>query len=241
MDSHEDYTETPPAAETRPGFFSVLIGLVTEPRATTERLFSLRPPPFALSLFVVLVASVFGPILAQYFRYEASAYRLDALLSLCLVFGFSIPLFVLIETIGLLLLGVEVRLAQVAAAVSYALTPVSFIILLFYGSNYLNTGRMSLINFLLEGARSSPDPFMTVLPWALGITAAIVFVVFYYCIRIIGGLQPFSAAFMLLFSVAPAAAALRLALYIGDQARPGTSELLWKVVANPASLTYFVS
>jgi hypothetical protein len=220
-------------------FAEAFFGLLLEPRLTTKRLLSKEPPPYIVGLFCLTLGACFGPIMFHYLRYNTTIFRPEAVVSLAVTFFFTIAVFILLETILLFLFQVEASVHQVAACVAYSLSPFTFIILIFYTLNFLQTGTVSLITILLGGASSPNDPFMKMIPYATLLAFAIIVIVFLYGLSYIGNLHFVSLLLLLTISIPVFYAALKCGLFIGDLARPGTTETLLNMISSPGSITYF--
>jgi hypothetical protein len=230
---------TTTSAETHPTLLDTTFALFTEPSATVTRLLSSERPPLVGTLLLTLAAVLFGPILIQFQIYGASVYKMSTVAGLALVCGCTVLSFIALESLLLSMLRIKAGVTRVAAMVSYSLSPLSLILGLFYLFNYLESGRLSLLTFLLTGSRDINDPFLKVMPWAVVITSLIIVTIFFYCLRSLGSMHWITATFMSLVSAALAVVSVKIGIGVGELVQPGIGETLWKVVDNPAAITYF--
>jgi len=220
-------------------FMESLFGLILQPGETCEKLLRQDNPPFAYTYLLCFILSIFVPIFAQLFKYGVTVYNPEALLSVFLVIFFTFLFFVLMEALFLRLCGVDCDFKYIFASVCYCIGPLLFALWLIYFFNYLSTGRLSIVHLIMTGNIEIPDRFINVIPIALLISQLTVLVILFYCIRFLGEMYSETALLVTLLSLIPFALALGVGLYLGDLAKPGTQQLFWKVLFNPAALTTF--
>ncbi len=220
-------------------FSEALVGLMLEPGNTTETLLNKENPPYSASFLALLMLSIFIPIVAQLVKYDMTIYNPEAIVSLVMVVVFTLLIFVFLELLFLRMFGIEASLRKVFAAASYCCAPILLALWLIYAFNYLSTGRLSILQFLLTGYVDSGDSFMRILPLAVLIAHINVLLVFCYGIRALGNLYTVNAMVFTLFSVLPFYAALFVGVSLGDRINPGTIDIFMKVISSPASLTVY--
>lgn len=221
------------------GFIEALFGLVTAPGQTTALLFATERPRYLFSLFFLLFASVFGPIVWHVATYGFIVYRPEVLFALVFVFSFTILSFILCEAIFLRLFGVAARIDQVVAIVVYSCVPLILFFCLLYGSNYYYHGTVSLVEFILKGFVPSNDTFIKVIPYAWVVAHISSVVVFCYCVRAVGDLYGFTAIIIAILSVFPLYLALILGCSIAEIAVPGAFRLSTGALLSPETFLYF--
>ena len=218
-------------------FFTALGGLIAQPFTTVEQLFlEYKKPPFVISLFLCWAITIIVPIIAQIHKYEGLAHRVPALTSFGLIMLFSVLVFIFVEGIFLLLIGIPVTLSQLAATVSFTLAPTIIMLWLTYIANYFIEGKLTfLVNFIRGYGELHPD-FLAILPLIGLVLITYVLVVFFCCITTIGDLAPLSGGLITTLTfIGPLGASVAIACFLAEIALPGSLGQ-FKSVAKPASL-----
>lgn len=227
-------------AKPKTGFFEALFGLMLRPAATTRVLIQGHSsPPYGATLLLCLFLTVFVPIFAQQWKYGVTSYRLDAVWALLIVFFFTLLVFILLEGIFLLILGINVSANSLIAIVGYALTPLTLALWLIYAFNYFSYGSLSLVTFFLSGQSGAGDTFLRIVPLALLIAQVMVILVFFYAIRTIGEMHYFTGLLSTLISFALLYVSFVLGVFIADVALPGTADTFSTILVTPSRLTAF--
>ncbi len=221
------------------GFLDAIFGLLFEPGGTVTALLNYERPPYAFTIFLSLIATVYTPIVAQIYKYGSSVFNGSALLSLSIIIVFTILIFVLVEGLFLQLLGIPIGLRGLWASVAYCITPFILAIWLVYLFNYLAMGRLTLVTLFLTGYSAVDDRFLRIVPLAMLVAQLNVLVVYYHCMRFMGQMEAISAVLVTFFSLIPFYVALLISISIGEIARPGTIGLFEKILIAPISLTNF--
>jgi hypothetical protein len=221
------------------GFIDALLGLFFEPSSTTEVLLNREKPPFAGTICLCFVLTVFVPIFAQAYKYGVFVFDGTALLSLALVMFFTFLVFVLVEGLFLQLLGVEVNVHQLLAITAYCLTPFVLALWLIYFFNYMAMGRLTLITLLMTGTQAGDDKFMQIVPIAFIVAQLNMWIVLFYSLRFLGSMHVITGLLVTLLSLIPFYLALLIALYIGETAREGTIEIFKSILVSPLNLTVY--
>lgn len=222
-----------------PGFFHALLGLVVAPRSTTVRLFAVPSPPFSITFLILLLISVFEPVLVQQYKYGMSVYDLSAVLSIFLTFLFSFLIFMILELLLLRLFSVPCSFEQALALISYSLVPLILVIWVIYFFNYLTSGSITLAQYLVTGHVEGFDSFFDILPVVFSIAEFIVLVVFFFSIRALGQMFPITALGITAFSLVPLILAIILGMVLADWAHPGSMAAFMRIIDTPQSLTEF--
>ena len=223
----------------RPNFFSTLLGLVLEPGTTIESLLEDEYPRFALSLLLILLVTIFVPIIIQARRYNIASSHATSIASIAVVVVLTIVLFFILEGIFLQILSVHVSIARLFAAISYTLTPLTLAIWLIYGFNYFYNRQLSIITLLLTGFRSGDDQFLRVVPVAALVAQLMMMVVFYHCIRVIGEYGGVTSFFITVLSGVPLYVSLGIALLVAEGVRAGTIETFLQIMNSTEFFSLF--
>lgn len=213
-------------------FVDALFGLITEPSQVTTRLLSKDRPPFLLSLAACLLLSIYTPIIAQIFKINFLHYRTDLILSLSLVFFFSVLFFVLLEAIFLRVVGVSIEVYHMFAAIIYSLTPLIVVIWLYYAINFFFDGRLTVITYLISGYSHIDDRFLKIFPFVHLIAKIYVLMLFFFCIKALGKMHSLTALMTSLLSIGPFYIANLLAVAIAEYAFPNTVNVFSNVFRN---------
>lgn len=222
-----------------PSFVQALFGLIVEPNHTTKLLIDRPRPPYVLRFFALVLFTIFAPMAYQLYNFRTVFWRSDAILSLVLIFTFTVLVFILTETIFLFILGIPSSIWQVTACVAYAAVPLIFVTWLVYVFNYFTTGSLTLLNLLLWGQYPIDDAFIRLMPIALTVTQIIVILIFSYGLKHMGELSTPTSLLLTVFSLIPFYSALLVSVYIGELARPGTFAIFLRIIGSPSSLTFF--
>lgn len=225
--------------DTKLSFFEALAGIVLEPSATMEALFSKERPPYYFTFALILVLTIFVPIIAQIYKYQVELYNVSVIYSLVIVLFLTLFLFLLIESIFLLLLGIDFTPAGLFAAVAYSLTPLTFSLWLIYLFNYLSSGKLTVVTLLLTGFSAGDDSFIKILPIAAVVVQLMILIVFYYALRAMGGLGGVTAFMVSMLSLIPLYSALLLSLMVAELVREGTIAIFLKLLASPDIVEFF--
>lgn len=227
------------ADQDQPNFIETLLGLFFEPSLTTESLFTKQEPPFAGTIVLCFLLTVFVPIFAQAYKYGVFIFDPSALLSLALVMFFTFLVFVLVEGVFLALVGIELSVRQLLALTAYCLTPFVLALWLVYLFNYLAMGRLTLVTLLMTGHVQADDSFMRIVPVAFIVAQLNMWLVLFHSLKYLGSMHLLTAIAITLSSLVPFYIALLIALYIGEVARPGTIEIFKSILISPLNLTVY--
>lgn len=218
------------------GFFGALFGLVTQPAETTQTLLAHDSPRHAFSLLFSVALVFFGPFLFYMFKYGPAIYRPQLIYGFTVFLVLSVLLFVLIESILLLITGLDFSFTQLFAIIAYSLAPLVAFFLLVYVFNYMSVGSISMVNLLVNPKTVMADKFMKILPYAMLIAEANVLIVFAYSIKVVGGLHMPTAIILTAFSILPLTVAVYVGLYFADQISPGLKEGFLSLLNAPSAL-----
>ena len=214
-------------------FIEAILGLTLQPGETTEVLFEDERPRYAYGCLLCLLVTVFTPIVAQHLKYGINLGNSEAMISLGIVVGMTVLVFLLAECLFLLVLGVRATIAQVFASLCYTFTPFTVGLLLIYLFNYFAHGSITVVDLLVTGSSNSNDRFLIILPYALMIIQLNCLLVFWYSLRAFGQIGAFSAAAIAFLSLIPFYASLIGGLFVGEMARPGTIEIFKRILLAP--------
>lgn len=218
-----------------PNFLEALFGLMLSPGETVEDLLDRPNPPYGETLFVCVLLTVFVPVFSQIYKYGSGVYEVNALVGLFLCVAVTFFGFFCLEWLLLRLCRVQCATRYIFASSCYCLAPVLLTIWLLYLFNYLATGRLSVLHLVLTGQMLSPDRFLGVIPIAALIAYLMTLVVLFYCLRFVGEMYSETALLMTVLSLVPLAMALVLGIACGELVRPGTQEIFWRLIFNPAA------
>ncbi|MBX7143249.1 MAG: hypothetical protein K1X79_02245 [Oligoflexia bacterium] len=220
-------------------FIEALLGLFFEPSSTIEILLSQEKPPYPFTIVACFVLSVYVPIFAQAYKYGVFVFDPNALLSLALIMLFTFLVFVLVEGVFLSLLGVEVSVRHLIAVTAYCLTPFVLALWLVYVFNYIAMGRLTLVTLLMTGLTQMDDKFMRIVPVAFLVAQLNMWIVLFFALKYLGSMHTVTAMGVTLLSLVPFYIALLIALFIGEQARPGTFEIFKEILISPLNITVY--
>ena len=207
-------------------FIETLAGLILAPHETTGLLFQTKNPPFAWTLFLCLLLSIYVPIFAQTYKYGYSIAQPGVVLSLTLLIFFGLLMFLVIDGVFLQPLKVEFNMQMLFSCIAYSLTPLILCLWLIYGFNYLSDGKLTLITYILTGFGSLVDNFLKIIPYATSICLLWVVVVFLYGIKSMAQLNGFLSVCVTLLAVVPFILSSALGLFVGEMAYPGTARIV---------------
>jgi hypothetical protein len=214
-------------------FLEALAGLVLAPHETTHILFQDRNPPYGWTLFLCFLASSYVPFFAQNYKYGYDVWDSGVVIGLTLVLFFGLLFFLLLEGIFLQLLKVSFNMQMLFSCVAYSLTPMILALWLVYGFNYLSEGRLTFTTYLLTGFGSLDDRFLKIIPFALGICALWIFLVFIYSMKNMAKVSFIVGLLISTLTLIPFAIAIGFATLVADRVRPGTFEILLSLVNFP--------
>ena len=207
-----------------------------QPGETSEELLRSAPPPYPSTLLLCMLLSIFVPIFAQLYKYGQMLYDAEAILSLFLVVIFTFLTFILLEGIFLKIFSVDFSLRQLYASAAYSIAPLLLALWLIYFFNYISTGRLSILQLILNGRLDVPDRFIHVVPIASMIALVNALVVFLYCVRFLGQMHTVTALFLTLLSLGPFLVSVSVGIFLGELAHPGTAEIFFRVLTEPSAL-----
>lgn len=216
----------------RPNFLATLSGLLLAPRETTEFLLQQRDPPFAATLLLCLVLSVWVPAASQSHKYGYDIFQTYALFRFTFMFGAAFLLFLFLETLLLIALRIPATVRLTFACSAYAWAPLIIWIWIVHAVNFFVSGHLTLLTILILGYGSVSPPFSVFLPWALLISAFLVVRVFAYSIQAIAGFQIVSATVAVLFSILPLLLSSLFALVASEIIWPGTLRMIHEILSS---------
>lgn len=211
-------------------FINSIFGLVTQPSQTCQRLFRQDFPPFIISFAICILLTIFVPIVTQVVYLDLLAYNSTILVSVSVVVFFTLATFTVIELVFLQLLGIEILLEQIIAAIIYSSVPLMVMLWVLYGYNHYQYGSITLITQLLTGYRQLPRDLESILPYFVLVTHLQGIWVFRCCLKQIGGLQSATAFLVTVVSVVPFYICFLIALALSEYAAPGTIKIIVNVV-----------
>lgn len=221
------------------GYLEALAGLITAPGATTEQLLAEKNPPHSVALLATLIGTIFGPIILHMYNYRYVIYRPEALFSLLFIFSFTLLIFILIESLFLMIIGISIRIEHVMACIMYSLAPLILFFWLVYIFNYLNNGMLSLVSFILYNNIPLSDRFIKIFPLAVTIVQINTILVFFYGIRFLGEMHTITALSVTMLSLIPLYLSFIISLFIADMASPGILNTFLQLLVSPEHLIYF--
>lgn len=221
------------APQERVSLFEALVGLILEPSQTVESLFEVDPPPYVPTFFLLVIGTIFTPLVAQIYKYNLQDHAVSALWGLIVMFVLALVLFIILESIFLLLMGLNFTLHGLLACIAYSLVPLFFSLWLIYLFNYLSAGRLSLITFLLSGFSSGDDSFLKVLPIVSVVVQLLMLVVYFYAIRAMGAVGSITAFMIAIISLVPLYLALLVGLMVSELLHQGIIAVFLQLLASP--------
>ena len=203
-----------------PNFIEAVIGFIFEPSATIQSLLDNEDPPFSLSLLISLMLTIFVPIVAQLIKYDL---KVDpaSVFAIGIVALVTIFVFIIVEGLLLLIFGFQLTLSQLVAAVMYSSVPLMCALWLIFIANYIASGNISLVTYLLTGIGRPNDSFIQILPFAFSFAVALMTINFFYAIRWLGDCFGMTALAITLISLFPLGASAYAGLLAGEYIRPG--------------------
>lgn len=233
LDENEEQFDPISIPRERVGFLEAAAGLLLAPRETTEILFLTRTPPYGWTLFFCLLLSIYVPIGAQMFKYGYAATDTGVVISITLLIFFGLLLFLMVEGIFLQILKVNFNMQMLFSCIAYALTPLMLCLWLIYTFNYMSSGRLTLVTYLLTGFGSIEDSFLTIIPYSSAISLIWVLVVFNYCINSMAQTSQVVSLLVTVVSLVPFILSLIVALFVGEMVHPGTTGIVFSLLHIP--------
>jgi hypothetical protein len=207
------------------GFIEATTGLIFEPRATTSILLDRDNPPYSLAMIFAMLLTIFVPILAQRLKYGTQFEHAQPALAFLVVILTSFCVFLIIEEIFLLLIGIKIPMKYLVAIVSYCLAPLMFAIWIIYFFDYAYNESLTIVTYLMNGSVELKKGFIKAIPYALGIVQVLVYLVFFHSLRAISGMFAFTAAIVGVLSLIPLYLSFALGIFIGNIVQPGTTDI----------------
>jgi hypothetical protein len=221
----------------RPNFLAVLSGLLLAPRETTEMLLQQKDPPFAATILLCLLLSVWVPAASQSHKYGYNLFETYALFRFTFIFGSAFLLFLFLETLLLLAFRIQSSLRLTFACAAYSWAPLILWIWIIHVVNFVVSGHLTLLTILILGYGSVSPPFSIFLPWAMIISTLLVARVFAYTLQALAGYQIVSALIATFFSLLPLALAVLIGMLASEIIWPGTIRMIHEIIAaSPWSL-----
>lgn len=221
----------------RVGFLHAIFGLLIEPSNTTYLLYDRHEkPPYAYTLIVGLLLTYLVPIFAQLYLYNTTSFRMDKVLSLLIIFLVTFCLFVITEWCLLFMLRINASIDDVVAAIGYSLAPLTLSTWLLFSFNYMNSGSLTFIQYILTGEGKHTDSFIRIVPLAYIISEIWILLVFFYSMRALAGLSHVTALLITMFSLLPFALSVWGGLSIAESIYPGALDNFKTVLTQPSSL-----
>ena len=207
-------------------FIEALFGLLLQPAQIVERLFRREPPPYAITLVVCLLLTIFTPIITQVLTLQVLAYRSDLLLSAA-VFVVSTSVFlVIIMRSFFRLIQVSLPYNTMVRSFSYCLAPVILAIWSIYLVNYFSSGNLSVVTKLVTGYAAIDKRVLWMAPFAFGIANLSGLLIFYHCIRVAGSMHPGTAAMVTALAQIPFIFSFFLGLAVAEIMVPETLSII---------------
>lgn len=217
-------------------FPTAFLGLIISPNETAETLFTMERPKYALSVFVTFVLTFLIPMSIQQLTNDEPLYRPAAIQTIVVVIVVALALFVVTESIMLRFFGIKADLGVLASAICYSSVPFIFVIWIMYFLNYLASGSIEFLTFMLSGPSTQNSGILEVVPWAITVGLIISFRTYYNCIKHLGDLFGLNAFIIAVFSFAPAYGSLIAAVLIGESINPGTMDNFFEILTAPTTL-----
>jgi len=231
----------PPRRVERLTFLEAFFGLILEPRTTIAILFEDESPRHGLSFIIVLLITIFGPVLTQTSKYGDPFETIPAVYALALLMLITIIVFLLLESWFFMLMGIDCNSWSLFSAIGYCCAPLVVVVIFIYGFNYISSGYLSLLRVLVTGQWGYATKFVKVLPLALCIAQVSIVVLFYYSIKRVGELHTLSALCLTLFSLVPFYIAFTLGLLVAQLVHPGILQVVGQAMNVPESLRIILS
>jgi len=222
-----------------PSFLGSMVGLLLEPGTTIERLFEEEHPRYSLSMFLILLVSVFVPIIVHARRYNIAQSHATSIASIAVVVLLTIFLFFVLEGIFLQFISAKISMAKLLAMISYTLTPLTLAIWLVYAFNYFYNQQLSIVTLLLTSFRSGDDQFLRIVPVAALVAQLMMMVVFYHCIRVLTNYGGVTSFFITVISGVPLYVSLGISLLVAEGIRTGTIETFLQIINSAEVLNLF--
>ena len=214
-------------------------GLIFEPRTTVENLLDSESPPHAVSLFILLLLTIFGPIFYQFFKYGYNHESIAAVGALFVLIVFSIMVFVMIESWLFIIVGIDCGPSGVFACITYTFAPLIAIIAVVYGYNYYSSGTFSVVNLLVSGRGIMSGSFTKALPVSIGIAQLLVLIVFFYAVRYVGKMHSITSLAVACLSLIPFYLAFLAGLFVAESVHQGIVELVWNLILSVSDPNIF--
>jgi hypothetical protein len=189
-----------------------------------------------VGILLLLVITILAPVLASHYIHGRLMYEPMALVSLLLVLILTCIYFIFIESIFLLIFGVNASISGLAHSVCYSMPPVIFILWIMYVANYCTTGTISFVTFAMTGYAADDDPFIKAAPVILNIGFCVAFFVFFRAIKLMGDMFNTNAVIIGVLSIFPFHVGLILAVITANFIHPGTSDTFIQLIYAPATL-----
>lgn len=217
-------------------FPTAFLGLIIAPGETSETLFTLPRPKFGFSIFITFLITFLIPMAIQRYTNDEALYRPEALQTVIIVLVVALVMFLVLESILLRFFGIPIDLARISSAICYSFVPFIFVTWIMYFLNYIASGSIEFLTFMLSGPSTQDNRVLDVVPWAMGVGIVASFRVFYFCVKRLGEMMGVNAFIITLLSFAPAYGSLVAAVLIGESINPGTMETFFEILIAPTTL-----
>lgn len=211
------------------GFLHALFGLPVNPVGTSQRLVSEHNPPYAYTLILCTLLTIFVPIITQIYFLRIDAFRAELFYSLIIVIFFTLIVFSIIEVFILQLFGVDVRWQQMIAIIAYSFTPLMYSLLVVYFYNYSVNGSLTLLTRLLTGYSPVAPSVLDLIAVAFTYCQIVSFIIFASCIKQIGHGHWLSSIFVTFVTAIPFYLCVVLGLALSELFIPGTIKNVYEI------------
>jgi len=211
------------------GFLHAMLGLGTNPAGTARRLITESFPPYILTLLLCILLSIFVPFITQIYYLRLDAYRSDLFFSLLIVIFFSLLVFAIVEMFFLQILGIDMRLPQMLATITYSFVPLMYALWVVYLVNKLMNGSLTLITLLLTGYAPVDPTVFDLMTIAFAYVQIMAFVIFAVCLREISHGNWLSSIAITAITGIPFYLCLVLGLALSEFAVPGTIKTVLEI------------
>lgn len=176
---------------------------------------------FAPGFLASLVLTLFVPIWLQVFKYNLVNFDSPEVQSTVIALVAILGVFYIVGLLLCVILRMGLSTASALNLLTYSLTPVNLAIWIVYGLNFRESGRLTIITFVLTGAGSVDSLFYGQLPLAAAFLFGWVLLVAYLAAN--NSADDRSAqSFTFTILLAPAMAlSLWVGIFVGDMVRPG--------------------
>jgi hypothetical protein len=217
-------------------FLDAFVGLIIAPMETTHLLLTEENPRFGFSMLAMLFVTVFVPVALHYHEHKRQLYQPEAIAGLVLVLLLSLIVFVLLERLLLLFIGVRVSVRTLLTAVCYCLAPLILTILFMYLMNYLASGSLSYLTFVLNGYAAKEDKFLALIPWIITFGIITAYLEFTFALRAMTGMFLSNAFIVALISAIPLYLSLIISVLMANLIYPGSMDAFLQILYDPSSI-----